>query len=264
MCNPRRIKVRASRSLTEAWQAEITRTARLTETLSGEARIVEPLGARLPAPVRDRLIELLEADPMWRAVEDGYRYDVPGGHLTYYPDTGDLEVVANATAELTAEGIAARTRGGIAEGTAESEAEVSFYSDGYAGRNKAAAEREGETKAGRHAEEEARKNLATQLEADRQAAEEALAAQATAVEQEALDDARRRIEEQRDTQQEELTAEAGRQVRRLQENYLRVINLPLTHAYRDVILERANQPDVRNLYHTEQDGIIEIQFEMES
>ncbi|MFD0660732.1 hypothetical protein [Thermocatellispora tengchongensis] len=174
MCNPRRVKVRASKRLSQAWQAELERTVALSATVTGEARIIEPVGAGLAPPVRARLAEILADDPDWEKTEDGLRRDVPGGHLLYHPDTGELEIVATVAAEVSAEGQARRVIGGVAEAEAQVEVTVGYYEDGYRGRTKRVAEREGREQAEGEAEKQAVREAAERAGSEREAAERRL------------------------------------------------------------------------------------------
>jgi hypothetical protein len=262
MCNPRRIKIRASRRLAEAWRTEITRTALVSETVTGEAHIVEPLGTGLAAPVRERFEELLADTPGWRDTGEGYRYELPGGYLLYRPDSGELEIVANISDELTAEGTAARAATGVAEGTANAEVIESFYDDGYMGHTKKKAEERGHAAAEQAADTRAREELAARMAKSLAEAEHSLEEAGTEVEEEARAQARLSLAEQRGQRQQELEEAARRRAAVFHGDYLRVVNLPLTYAYRDVLLARARQNDVQNLYYEEHDGVIDIQFEM--
>ena len=262
MCNPRKIRVRASRRLAEAWQTEIARTAQVTETLTGEAHIIQPFGAGLAAPVRDRFAELLAADPDWQETGEGFRHELQEGYLLYRPETGELEITANVSGEVTGEATAVRATTGVAEGEADAEVEERYRSDGYAGHAKRKAEARGKQAAEGAAEERARQELAAskaQLIAE---AQRALEEAGDEVELEARDIARQSLTNRRDERQRELDAEADRRAAQLYDDYLRVINEPLAHAYRDVLLERARLGDAQNLLYDEHDGVIDIQFEI--
>jgi hypothetical protein len=262
VCNPRRVRVRASRRLAEAWQAEITRTVQASGTVTGEARLFQPFAASLPGPVRARLAELLAVDPTWRQVDGGFRYTLPDGYVQYRPDTGELEIVAQVTATVTAEGTARRTRSGVGEGEADAEAEAGYYADGYGGRTKTVAEKEAGQLAGEHAERQAMEQAVREAAEQREQAERALAAEAGDVDAEAHAQALRELEEERLRQVGDLDAQAGEQIQQRYGEYLRAINVPLARAYRDVLLVRAAQADATGLYHREEGGIIEIQFEL--
>jgi hypothetical protein len=262
MCNPRRVKVRASRRLSQAWQAEIERTVTLTDTVTGEARIVEPVGQGLAPPVRERLREILAADDDWRETPDGLRRDVPDGYLLYRPDTGELEIVATVHAEISAEGTAQRGRGGVVDAEREAQATASYYSDGFQGRNRAEAQAEGERRAGAEAQRRVEQEVRERVEAERRAAEQDLAARADEVEAEAQAQAGRLLDERRAALAGRMEAEAGQRARGMHEEVLRAFNGPLAEAYRDVLLERAARADARNLYYREENGVIEIQFEV--
>src|SRR5262249_57039713 len=52
MCNPRRVRITATRELAEAWQREVTRSVQLRGRVVGEARARQALGDALSTPVR--------------------------------------------------------------------------------------------------------------------------------------------------------------------------------------------------------------------
>jgi hypothetical protein len=257
MCNPRKIRVRASRRLAEAWQTEIARTAQVTETLTGEAHVIQPFGASLAEPVRVRFAELLAADPAWQETGEGYRYQLPNGYLLYRPETGELEITANVSGEITGEATAVRAATGVAEGAADAEVEERYY-----GSQRKMAEIRGKQAAEQAAEERARTEL-TASKAQRVAeAQRALEEAGDEVEQEARDQAQQAITDRRDERQRELDAAADRRAAQMNDEYLRVVNQLLAHAYRDVLLERARHSDAGNLFYEENDGVIDIQFEI--
>ncbi|MEV1073923.1 hypothetical protein [Micromonospora parva] len=261
MCNPRRIRVRASRQLAEAWRAEVTRTVEATGTATGEARLVQALGRNLPAPVRQRLIVLLRANPAWRTVGDALRHDMPGGFIEYRPDTGEVEIVARVTNEFTVEASATRTDAGEAIGTAESEYEVMYYTDGYGGRTRKVAEKEGEQLAGEAAEAQAREEAVRAAQAEQAAAQQRLDEMSADIDEEARTRALAAIEDQRRRRDLEMADAAALLAQTYQQDYLREVNLPLAQAYRDVLVAHAQRVGAAGLTVHEDGHVIDIQFE---
>ncbi len=101
MCNPRRIRVTATRQLNQAWEREVSRTIELQEQVTGEARVRQPLDTTLGTPALRSLESILGAEGSgWREVETGYRYDVEGGYVIYLVDEQALEIVATLEAEI--------------------------------------------------------------------------------------------------------------------------------------------------------------------
>ena len=77
MCNPRRIRVSASRQIDEAWQHEVSRTVELSATVTGEARVRQPLGTELSGQTLRALeVALAAPDSGWVQIENGYRMTV--------------------------------------------------------------------------------------------------------------------------------------------------------------------------------------------
>ncbi|WP_433830891.1 hypothetical protein ACQP2E_12060 [Actinoplanes sp. CA-015351] len=260
MCNPRRIRVRASRQLAEAWRAEVTRTAQASDTATGEARLTQPLGRQLPGPVRQRLVDLLRATPGWRVVDGALRREMPGGYVEYRPDTGEVAIVARVTAEFTVEASATRADSGEAQGTADAEFEASYYTDGYAGRTKAVAEREANEKAGQDATVQARENALRNAEAERAAALQRLQEAAADIDEEARARALAAIEEERARREADARNEAALLAQTYQQDYLREINLPLAQAYRDILVAHAQRVGAGGLTVQENGDFIDIQF----
>ncbi|MEU7905052.1 hypothetical protein [Actinoplanes sp. NPDC049118] len=261
MCNPRRIRVRASRQLSEAWRAEVTRTAEATGTATGEARLVQPLGRSLPAPVRQRLVELLRADPAWRVVGDALRHDMPGGFVQYRPDTGEVEIVARVTSEFSVEASVTRTDAGEATGTGDAEFEMPYYGDGYRGLTREVAEREGEQLAGDAAEAQAREEAVRAAQAEQAAAEQRLNEMAGDIDDEARTRALAAIEDERRRRDLAAADEAALLAQTYQQDYLREITLPLAQAYRDILVAHATRVNAAGLTVHETGDVIDIQFE---
>ena len=143
MCNPRRITVTATRDLAEAWQREVSRTVALAEQVGGEARLRQPLADRLGIPARRALEARLAAGAAgWQVVADGYQYDVVGGYVLYRLDEQALEIVATLADVVQVEGRAATVIAGELRETLTASAEQTYYEDGHAARNEAAARAE--------------------------------------------------------------------------------------------------------------------------
>lgn len=143
MCNPRRIRVTATRQLNQAWEREVSRTVELQQQVIGEARVRQPLDATLGTPALRALESALVADDSdWREVEEGYRYDVEGGYVIYLVDEQALEIVAALPDEVQTSAQASRRLEGTVNTEISAEGEGRYYDDGWGGRTKKVAERE--------------------------------------------------------------------------------------------------------------------------
>src|SRR5689334_8221458 len=95
MCNPRRVEVTVTRSIAEAWEREVRRTASRSAEVRGEVRLRQSLEGSLGGPAAAALDRLLDAGvPGWTAVGDAYRFEVQGGYAMYSPADRSLTIVA--------------------------------------------------------------------------------------------------------------------------------------------------------------------------
>lgn len=90
MCNPRRISIRTIEHLAREWTAEVVRQAEAVGTATAEARLRQAYGESLPEEFRRMFEHRLARD--WSPYEDGFRMDMGDGEITYFPETGELEL----------------------------------------------------------------------------------------------------------------------------------------------------------------------------
>ncbi|SDG78996.1 hypothetical protein SAMN05421505_10831 [Sinosporangium album] len=263
MCNPRRIRIRATRTIAERWSAEIRRTARVRGSVTGTARMSQPLASMLPDAPR-RAFELVVArHPEWRQVGDCHLADVPGGRIAYWPDTGELEISVELSTEIEAEGEGVVTIGGEVREDATAEAEAFYYSDGYSGRTRSAARRQA-----RQAAEAEADQRAAELAATRAAVAGELARAAGEGGEEAVEaaraDAERRLDRQRARVADDLNRQAEEQLDDLHRRTLRVVFATVAEGYRAATIAYARANGAENIRESDEGGVIEIQFEMEA
>jgi hypothetical protein len=234
MCNPRRVRVTATRQVREAWEREVRRAATVSLTVGGEARIRQQLDASVGAPalmaMQLRLARGAEGGcDGWVAQPDGaYRHDVEGGYVLYHPAERQLEIVATASATLTGTGVASQTLGGTLEADIEATAEAGYYDDGWGGHTEAAARREAEQAAARNADAGARQRLDAAADAAEQAADPALTAAAAA-------DARRRLEARAELHRAELEQRAREHLAEVGIRARQAFHRLLALGYRDAL-----------------------------
>src|ERR1051326_4427295 len=106
MCNPRRVRVQAKRKITEAWRAEIEQAWTARGDVNSEARLTQLITDLLPEPARVAFEQAMRVAPDWAWDDGEYRRDVPGGHITYRPDTGELEITIKLSVAIEAVGSA--------------------------------------------------------------------------------------------------------------------------------------------------------------
>lgn len=256
MCNPRHIRVRAAMHLAQAWDQEVRRQVTLHGAATGRASIRESLAASMGVPVLNALDRVLDELDGWQARDGGYRYDVDGGYAQYYPATGELEIVAELTAEVEARGAAGTTVSGTVDETLEVEGTGTYYDDGWGGRDETTARRDAETNANRGLQQAAAERLA-------RARAEAEANVAAAVEAQAQVTAQAALDDIITAQTAELQLHAEQQLARVGIQARRVFNLALGQAYRDAILAYARSRHAEEVRLSGSEGVLDIEFEME-
>jgi len=257
MCNPRQVRVLATRELAEAWEQEIRRVATRRDQIVGEARIRERLGASVGAPALAALEMALASADGWQFDGDTYRHELPGGRVVYHLDRQELEIVAFATDELDVRGEASTVVAGEVAEQLSSEGVGRYYDDGWGGHTREAAEQ--------IADRLAQDELAAQRDALLERARQELEARhGSALEAEAA--ARADVEFAR------LAAQRAAELRRDAQARLTAIGIQgrnlfhqvLADAYRDAILAYARSRGADNIACSEQDGVLEIEFELEA
>jgi hypothetical protein len=234
MCNPRRVRVTATRQVREAWEREVRRAATVSLEVGGEARIRQPLDAAVGAPalmaMQLRLARGAEGGcDGWAAQPDGaYRHDVEGGYVLYRPAERMLEIVATAAATLTETGVATRTIGGTLEADIEASGEAGYYDDGWGGHTEAAARRAAEQAAARGAEAAAREHAQAAADAAEQAADPELTAAAAA-------EGRRRLEARAELHRAELEQRAREHLAEVGIRARQAFHRLLALGYRDAL-----------------------------
>lgn len=258
MCNPRRVRVRASRQLAQAWSHQVRRSVTRSGAVVGEARMREPLGATVGGPALAALESvLLDIEGWEQDEEDGtFRYQLDGGLVVYYPDTHELEISASASAQVEVSGDAETTVGGELTGDVSAEGVGVYYDDGWGGITRADAERAAEADAERALDEAARTQEAQEAQLAEQRVGDAVTAEATAAADAALETATA-------ARVEELRAEATRRLTAIGVQGRNVFNQALAHAYRNAILAYARSRGVEEIRETNRGGVVDIEFEMQ-
>ena len=256
MCNPRYVRITATRQLDEAWQREVTRVVSLQENVRGEARVRQPLGATVSRPAL-RALESALAGPAsgWVESDEGYRFDVEGGYAIYHPDDQSLEVVAYMEAEVRAEAEARDVLEGRVTGEVTVEAEGHYYDDGWGGHNEASGRRAAEAAADQRLAAAARARVENEARETEARASSRIEAAARSQAEEEL---RRRAAER----QAALAAQARRHLEIIGVRARQAFHGLLAQAYRDAILAYARQHQAEGVQCHDDGEVVEIEFSL--
>jgi hypothetical protein len=254
MCNPRRVTIQATRELDEAWQREVTRGARLSAQVAGEARLRQPLGDSISSQALAALETALAEDGAWQRQDDGsFRHEVEGGYVVYHPEERDLEIVAIRTTEVEASAETTELLAGRVTRQLEAQGLGDYYDDEWGGNTRQRAE----DKAQRQVR--ARLDDASQ-EALRQAAESAENAAAAAVQERADAAARAELEATAAVAQARLAEEARGRLQTVGLRCRQVFHQVLARAYRDALLAYARRQGAEITTNEDNAGILEIEL----
>jgi hypothetical protein len=256
--------VRATRVISEQWRAEVVRTARAAGTVAGEATMTRSLHTLLARPLLVAFERALGQDPEWEAVGDEYHHHVPDGLVVYRPSTGELEFTVRLTADVEVEGSATRVESGEVTDEVETEQEGVYYDDAWMGRTKESAEREAGRAADRVVDELAEQR---RTELRREAEERARLLQengTAAAEAEAQAEAERKLDEESRLRERELRSAAQQRLEEVHDRTMRGVQRVMVTAVQGAVTEFARRNGAQNFVVREEDGVVEIQFEMES
>lgn len=256
MCNPRRIRVRATRQLAEAWEQVIRRQATRRGAASGQARVREPLADSIGGPTLTALTAVLARRAGWQEDSNGaFRHELDGGWIVFDPATRDLEIIATVTAEVSVTEEASTVIATGVDDTIEAEGVGTYYDDGWGGIT--------EQDAQRAAEADLERSLDEALEARREQARAAADAQAgEVVERRADERAEAAFAAAAQARSAELRREAASRLMAVGVQARALFHEALAEAYRDAILAYARSRAASNLQLSEHDGVLEIEFEL--
>jgi hypothetical protein len=257
MCNPRRIRVRATRELAEAWAQEVRRQATRTGRATGEARVRESLAGSIGGPTLAALGGVLSRLDGWTETPDGiFVHELDGGTISFDPATRELEISATVSAEVSVTEEAATTVDAQVSGTVEAEGEGVYYDDGWGGLTEQTAQRDAEQNLTRAMDEAMRRRR-------EQASMDADTAAGAAVEQLAAGRAETAFAAAAAAREQELRRAAAERLMAVGAAGRALFNAALAQAYRDAILAYARSRRASNLHHSEHDGVLSIEFEVE-
>jgi hypothetical protein len=250
------VEVTLTRNLEEAWDHLIRRVATLSEVVTGEARIREPLDGGVGAPTLAALEQVLANEPDWEFADGVFRHALDGGYVAYHVATQELEIVAQLSSEVQASAEATAASQGQVAGTFTARGEGVYYDDGYAGITEADARRNAETRAEADADRQRRGLIDDAISAAEREHDSNLTATAQASAQAALAD-------QVSARSAELAEQANQQLAAVGIQGRNVFHRALAQAYREAVLAYARNHYAEGISCTERDGVLEIEFEMQ-
>jgi hypothetical protein len=257
MCNPRRIRIRATRELADAWEQEVRRTVTRQGQAVAEARVSEPLDSSIGGPTLTALVSVLSQTEGWEQDEEGvFRHELAGGYITFDPDSRGLEIVARASAEVRSVGEAVATVHAELSGTVEGEGVGTYYDDGWRRTTRETAQRDAEQNLERSLSEAARfRRDQVRRDTDREAGEE--------VQARAEREAGARFAAASAARAEELRQRATASLLAVGVEGRAVFHSALAQAYRDAILAYARARHAENIQCRDGGNVLEIEFEMQ-
>lgn len=262
MCNPRRVRVKATRKIAEAWRAEIEQAATAHGDVNSEARLIQSIDDLLPQRARTAFEQAMAASPEWVWSDGEYQKAVPGGTISYRPDTGELDIAVQLSVAIEAVGTATLVATGEVVDEVSAEATGTYYDDGYRGRTEAAARNRAKTAAESKADELAQQRAGTlKLQAE-QAALQELNRRTGEAATEARQSAERQLTLQASELQVGLDEQAGQRLEVVQTETLKGVFALVAAGYSSALQEYAAEHG-ENLHVSEDDGVISIEFEME-
>lgn len=257
MCNPRRIRVRATRELADAWAQEVRRQATRTGRAVGEARVRESLADTVGGPTLAALTGVLGRRDGWTELADGtFRHDLDGGAITFDPATRELEITATATAEVIVTEEASATVSAQVSGTVAAEGEGVYYDDNWGGHTQEAAQRAAQANLTRAMDAAVRRRR-------EEASRDADAAAGDAVQREAAQRADTTFAAAAAAREGELRRVAAQRLMAVGVQGRTLFNTALAESYGEAILAYARSRRASNVHRTEHDGVLDIEFELE-
>jgi len=256
MCNPRRVRARASALLDEAWEEVARRVVRLSGTAAGEARVREALDDSVGGLALECLGEVIASAAGWSSRDGSYFFDLSDGHIAYHPDTNELEIVARFEEAVDAEGEHSIQLAGEVNEIVESTTTVAYYDDGYAGRTREWAERELDVRKVRDLEAKKQQRIEEAKSVAIADVEETLETAASA-------SAQAQLERLVGTRSNELERQAAQRLVSLGIRGRNQFNQVLASAYQEAIVRFAQSNGAEALSVVQSDGTTLIEFELE-
>lgn len=262
MCNPRRVRVQATRKIAEAWRAEIEQAATARGDVSSKAQLVQSISDLLPPRARLAFEQAMQVSADWAWTDGEYRRAVPGGYVAYRPDTGELEIVIELKVALEAVGTASLVASGEVTDQVTTSATGKYYDDGWGGNTEARAREQAQAAADAKADKLAGKRRETLKFQAEEAARHELNQRTDEAAREARLTAERQLTLQAAELRPDLDQRAYQQLEAVQGETLKGV-FQLVAAGYSAALQAYAAESGENLQVSEEDGVIQIQFEVE-
>jgi hypothetical protein len=252
MCNPRRVTVQLTRTISQAWDEVVSRTVQAQGTVSAEAR--QRLGRSIPPAALQTLEAAFAASAEWQRTATGYRHNVTGGHVEYNPATQELEIVASARAQFAVEGVGVASASGTVsrQVTAQGQGTANWGEAG--GLEQQRAQADAQTRLDQQA---AAVDLRPEVE---QARRQAAARAGQEADRRAAADAQERRHRQELSEQQRLDRQVQQDLRTVGQAGVLAFTRVLHRAYTQAILAWARQHQAQNIEVREDGDTIDIEF----
>lgn len=262
MCNPRRVRVQATRKIAEAWRAEIEQAATARGDVNSEARLIQSISDLLPQQAQLAFERAMRAAPDWSWADGEYHRAVPGGTITYRPDSGELEIVVQLNVAIEAVGTAMLVESGEVADEVSAKGIGTYYDDEWMGHTKAAAKKQAQAAAEAEVAKLARTRAAALKHQAQEASRHALNTRTGEAAEQAQRSAKEQLTLQASEMQTSLDHEAAQQLKAVQSETLKGI-FQLVAAGYSAALQAYAAEHGENLRVGEDDGVISIEFELE-
>lgn len=255
MCNPREIRLTETQDLHEAWSHRISETVSVSDLVTRRVTAEHELGATTPPPILAALpgalarIGFHQEEGLWTFYFDDE------ARVSFDPNTGLMQLVVEASEQLTAQGSASTEITGVTEGQVEVVGDSWYYDDDWGGRTEAVGAQE--------AQERMRRDFAAKaaqrVEEDQQRAAEARAQEMGRA---AEEDARRRLDADAVEAGRRLEEQARRRVSVLGDRVGSMINRATGMATRDVLLQLAQESSATIDVDEDSGDVMRLEFTM--
>ena len=248
--------------IAEAWQAEIEQAATARGDVAAQARLVQSIADLLPQAARQAFEQAMQVSPDWVWTDGEYRRAVAGGYTAYRPDSGELEIVIELREAIEAVGTATLVATGEVTGEVTAEATGTYYTDNWRGQSKEVATERAQSVADAKADELAEQHKEALKFQAAEAARHALNERTGKAAAQARLSAEQQLTEQAAEVQSDLDEQAGQRLEAVQTETLKGVFQLVATGYSAVMQAYALEHG-ENLEVSEEDGVIEIQFELE-
>jgi hypothetical protein len=230
--------------------------------VSAQARLTQSIADLLPQPAKLAFEKAMQVSLEWEWTGEEYRKTVAGGHITYHPQTGELQIVIELDTAIEAASSVTLVASGEVTDEVTAEATGIYYDDNWLNQTKELATEQATAVADQKAAELAKERADALKRQAEEAARYSLNQRADEAAAQAKRTAEEELTEKATVTQSALTAEANERLEVVQHETLKSV-FQLVAAGYSAALQAYALEHGENMEVSEEDGIIEIQFEME-